>query len=268
MNRTHLIDRSELPADVQQLVAGFEKDYNSYFGSLVHFGGPALAELHRPGPLPANVRVASAERPAVLERMAAIAEIANLTDQQEADRARYLRALLDIYALLPVQAAERAAEPGTAVIAPEREGRILAEHLGVTDRHGYWTPQAKRIPMADGLIVGVDEWLPSRAERVVIIDGVVASGVTLMAMMQLALQPGATVDVFTCHSTQQGALALARHAEQLGLRLTLHIGHVSGVLNRKFYAVSPDGDGTLVLGDVGDTIAPVAATRPAPGARP
>ncbi|MET8628911.1 hypothetical protein ABZW30_35115 [Kitasatospora sp. NPDC004669] len=268
MNRSHLLNRAELPTDVQQTVSGFEKDYDTYFGHLVHFSAPTLAALHRAGPLPDTVRVASAERPAIADKMATIAQIANLPAQQEADRARYLRALLDIYALLPVQAAQRAAEPGTVVIAPEREGRILAEHLGVTDQHRRWTPQAKRMPLADGLIVGVDEWLPSQAEKVVIIDGVVASGVTLMAMMRLALRPGATVDVFTCHSTHQGALALARHAEQLGLRLTLHVGHISGVLNHKFYAVSPDDGGELVLGDVGDTIAPVAATVPPQAARP
>ncbi|MER6299753.1 hypothetical protein ABT247_09275 [Kitasatospora sp. NPDC001539] len=267
MNRSHLLNRADLPTETRDAVAGFEKHYDTYFGHLVHFSAPTLAALHRSGPLPDTVRVASTHHPAIADAMATIAEIANLPAPRPADRTRYLRALLDIYAHLPVQAAQRAAEPGTAVIAPEREGRILADHLGITDQHRRWTPQAKRIPLADGLVVGVDEWLPSRAERVVIVDGVVASGVTLMAMMQLALRPGATVDVFTCHSTHQGALALGRHAEHLGLHLTLHVGHISGVLNHKYYAVSPDDDAHLVLGDVGDTIAPVA-TVPPQGTRP
>ena len=91
----------------------------------------------------------------------------------------------------------------------------------------------------------------------VVIDGVVASGVTLMAIVRLAARTGAVVDVLTCHSTHEGALALARWADRLGVTLTLHVGHVSGALNHKYYAVDPDARDRLVLGDVGDTISPL-----------
>jgi hypothetical protein len=83
--------------------------------------------------------------------------------------------------------------------------------------------------------------------------------------MQLTVRPGADVEIFTCHSTQQGALALARYAELLQVSLTLHVGHVSGALNGKFYAVRPDAPEQLVLGDVGDTISPVAPASPPRG---
>ncbi|NEY30690.1 hypothetical protein GTU99_00470 [Streptomyces sp. PRKS01-65] len=267
MNTARLLDRAALPPHVRHTVDDFESKHDTCFSHLVHFDPRTLESLHAPGALPDNVRVASAGRPAVTERMAAVTAVANLPRQRDADRDRYLRALLDIYGMLPVHARERASVPGTTVIAPEREGRILAERLGVLPRAHGWTPQAKRMPAAGGLLVGVDERLPAQVDRLVIVDGVVASGVTLMAMLHLTLRPGADVEIFTCHSTEQGALALARCAGQLGVTLTLHVGHVSGALNGTFYAVEPDAPDRVLLGDVGDTISPVAAASPPRGRR-
>ncbi|WP_411104604.1 hypothetical protein [Streptomyces sp. cmx-4-9] len=268
MNTARLLDRTGLLPEARRTVEEYEKDHQTYFSHLVHFEPGALQALHAPGPLPATVRVASDIRPAVVDRMDTVTEIANLPAQSGADRARYLQALLDIYGLLPARVQESAARPGTTVVAPEREGRILAERLGLLAQRRNWAPQAKRIPLAGGLLVGVDEWLPSQADRLVIVDGVVASGVTLMAVMRLTARPGATVEIFTCHATRQGALALARYADRLEVALTLHVGHVSGELNAKFYAVAPDAPGRLLLGDVGDTISPVAAASPPPGSTP
>ncbi|MFF9177116.1 phosphoribosyltransferase [Streptomyces sp. NPDC014793] len=267
MNTARLLDRTELPLQARQTVDDFEKEHATYFSHLVHFDPHLLESLHAPGALPDNVRVASSGDPAVIERMAEVTAVANLPEQRDADRGRYLRALLDIYGMLPVQARDRASLPETTVIAPEREGRILAESLGVLPRKRGWTPQAKRMPVAGGLLVGLDEWLPSRAARLVVVDGVVASGVTLMAILRLACEAGAEVEVFTCHSTRQGALALARYAEELEVSLTLHVGHVSGALNGKFYAVRPDAPDQVLLGDVGDTISPVASDIPPRGPR-
>ncbi|WCD89845.1 hypothetical protein KPP03845_106269 [Streptomyces xanthophaeus] len=268
MNTAHLLDRPGLLPEARRTVEDYEKEHDTRFSHLVHFAPGTLETLHAPGPLPPNVRVASDTLPEVVERMATVTEVANLPAQSDADRARYLRALLDIYGLLPVRVRDRVTAPGTAVVAPEREGRILAERLGVLPQQRSWTPQAKRIPLEGGLLVGVDERLPSPADRLVIVDGVVASGVTLMAMMRLTVRPGAAVEIFTCHSTRQGALALARYAEQLQVSLTLHVGHVSGELNGKFYAVAPDAPGQLLLGDVGDTISPVATVPPPRGTAP
>lgn len=267
MNAARLLDRTGLPPQTRQTVDEFEKEHDTYFSHLVHFDPQLLESLHAPGALPDTIRVASAGVPAVSERMSTVTEVANLPEQREADRSRYLQALLDIYGMLPVQAQHSASAPGTTVIAPEREGRILAECLDVLPRQRGWTPHAKRMPVAGGLLVGVDEWLPSQADRLVIVDGVVASGVTLMTMLQLTLRPGADVEIFTCHSTRQGALALARYAEQLKVSLTLHVGHVSGALNGKFYAVEPDAPDQVLLGDVGDTISPVTPAFPPRGQR-
>ncbi len=251
--------RDAIPPDTRRTVEKYEREYGARFSHLLHFDSPTLKSLHAPGELPGSVRVASDGRPGVIERMAVVTEIANLPEPQEADRRDYLRALLDIYDMLPVQVRDAAAVPGAVVIAPEREGRILAERLGVVTHHQGWTPQAKRMPAAGGLLVGVDRRLPARCDRLVIVDGVVASGVTLMAMVDLATRPGAVVDVFTCHATAEGALALTRYAEQRSVSLAVHAGHVSGILNEKFYTVEPDDQSTLVLGDIGDTISPVVS---------
>lgn len=258
MDSALLVERSGLTTDALHTVERYEKQYGTRFHHLMQFGRQALKSLHAPDVLPAAVRVASESRPAVTDRMATVTAVANLSEPSEHDRLDYLRALLDIYAMLPAQAAESASAPDAVVLAPEREGRTLAELLGAGPEERCWTPQAKRMPADGGLLVGVDGRLPDPAGRLVIIDGVVASGVTLMAMMQLAAAPGATVEVFTCHATAEGALALARYARELGLSLTLHAGHVSGLLNNKFYTVEPDARTTLVLGDIGDIISPVA----------
>ncbi|MEU8548907.1 phosphoribosyltransferase [Streptomyces roseoverticillatus] len=262
MNAAHTVDRADLPLDDRCTVENYERHYGTRFGHLLRFDSQLLKTLHGPGELPGNVRVASAERPGVTEQLAVVTAVANLPEQRDADRRRYLRALLDIYGMLPSQPADRVSAPRTTVIAPEREGRILAELLHVLPHRNSLRPQVKRMPAGGGLLVGVDQQPPARAERVVIVDGVVASGVTLMAMMHLTARPGTAVEVFTCHATPEGALALARYAEQLKVSLTLHAGHVSGILNEKYYSVEPGDQATLLLGDIGDTISPVVPPSP------
>ncbi|MFI2609384.1 hypothetical protein [Kitasatospora sp. NPDC018619] len=258
MTGPRTVPRDGLLPDARRTVERYERAHGIRFRHLLRFDPPALASLHGPGELPGSVRVASAGRPEVVERMAVVTEVANLPEQRQAHRRRYLRALLDVYGLLPVRVADAAAEPGAVVLAPEREGRILAERLGVLPHPRGWTPQAKRMPAAGGLLVGLDDRLPARSDRLVIVDGVVASGVTLMAAVHLAARPGAVVDVFTCHATAAGARALTRYARQREVSLTLHVGHVSGVLDESFHSVDPGDRGTLLLGDIGDTISPVA----------
>ncbi|MGW1146703.1 hypothetical protein ACWD6I_16950 [Streptomyces sp. NPDC002454] len=77
----------------------FEKEHDTYFSHLVHFDLQVLRSLHTPGPMPQNVRVASAAHPQVAERMATVTALANLPQQQDADRTRYLQDLLGIYGI-------------------------------------------------------------------------------------------------------------------------------------------------------------------------
>jgi hypothetical protein len=240
------------------VAAGYERRFDTRFDSFVHFDAELLAGLHTPGPLTDVVPASAADR-RVIDEMATITTVANLAGQTDDDRLRYLRALEEIFGRL---AGSPAAAAGGAdlVIAPQREGRILAERIGcLPAAGGSWTPQAKRMGVDGGLLVGFDKRPAGRTGgRITVVDGVVASGVTLMAALHLVAAPGATVELFTCHATAAGAHALRRYAQRLDVRLDLHVGHVSGRLNDHFYAVDPDHHDRLVLGDIGDTISPVA----------
>jgi hypothetical protein len=251
-------DRHGCGSEMRAVAAAYERRFDTRFHAYVFFDADLLAALHAPGPLPGAAVLASATDPQVVRCMETITAIANTAEQSRQDRAQYLLALDEILARLsesPVAAAVRSA----LVIAPQREGRILAERRGcLRTPVETWTPQAKRMPVDGGLLVGFDG-PPARrtAGRVTAVDGVVASGVTLMAALQLATAPGAVVDLFTCHATAAGARALDRYAGRLGVDLTQRIGHVSGRLNDHLYAVDPDHADRLVLGDIGDTISPV-----------
>lgn len=254
-----VIDRVDGDADLLAAAAAYEQRFDTTFATFVFFDAALLADLHAEGPLPGTVVQASATDPAVADHVDALTRVANLATQSADDQARYLHTLEEIYGRLaasPVMACQGA----DLVIAPQREGRILAERLGcLPGAAPAWAPQAKRIAVRGGLLVGFDSRPPATVDgRLAVIDGVVASGVTLMAALHLAAAPGARVDIFTCHSTTAGALALARYADRLRYATTVHVGHVSGVLNDRFYAVDPVDPARLVLGDVGDTISGVA----------
>lgn len=262
MTLATVFDRADGDADLLEAATGYERRFATRFAAFVHFDAALLTGLHSPGHLPPTVRRASAADPGIVAFVDEITRVANLAAQSDDDRWRYLQALEEIYARLaasPVDACRKA----DLVIAPQREGRILAARLGcLAVGAPVWTPQAKRIAVRGGLLVGFDGRPASPVGgRIAVIDGVIASGVTLIAALQLAAASGAQVDVFTSHATAAGALALARYAERLDQRITLQIGHISGVLNDRFYAVDPADPGRLVLGDVGDTISDVAERR-------
>jgi uracil phosphoribosyltransferase len=251
-----IVARSEVDHETRGRIAEFEARYDTPFDHFVQFDRALLASLHLPIHLPASVSVAAHGDPTVLDNMAHLTRIANMPEQSPGDQADYLDALVGIYGSLAVDVRQATADTDTCVVAPQREGRLLAERLGCLPRPRQgWTPQAKRISTPHGLLVALDSALPSdNADTVVLIDGVVATGVTLMAIMQLCVAPNTDVHLFTCHSTPEGAAALVRFAAGLGARFSMHVGDVSGVLNDKFYAVSDMQSGQLILGDVGDTI--------------
>lgn len=259
MSTARVIDRVDGDADLLEAATVYERRFETTFDTFVFFDTALLTNLHAEGPLPETIVQASATDPTVADHVDALTRVANLDTQSADDQTRYLHTLEAIYSRLaasPVAACREA----DLVIAPQREGRILAERLGCLPGEApVWAPQAKRIAVRGGLLVGFDSRPPSTVDgRVVVIDGVVASGVTLMAALHLAAAPGARIDIFTSHSTAAGALALGRYADRLMHSTMVHVGHVSGVLNDRFYAVDPADPGRMVLGDVGDTISGIA----------
>lgn len=253
-----VIERTSASAAMLKAIEQYERRFDVVLETLVYFPQDLLAELHRPGPLSANVVEASPADERVIGFLETITAVANQSSPLDDDRRAYLKMLESIYACL-LGSPSAAARQADLVIAPAREGEILANRIGCVPAAALWLPHEKRIGFEGGLIVGVVP-LPSSppATRIVAIDGVMASGVTLMAALQLAAAEGAEVEVFTCHSTMAGVQALDRYAAWLGLGLSLHVGHISGLLNESFYAVDPDDPTQVVLGDVGDMISPVA----------
>lgn len=242
------------PAAMREAAEQIRHRFDTSFASLTHFGADLLAALHapadaaEPGPV-----VASATDPAVVAELDLITAVANLPTQTATDRTAYRDALLRIYRRLPVDLAALAADD-TLCVGPLREGRQLAEDLGCLPAGRDLAPSAKRISYHDGILVGLSALPPQVPQRsCLIIDGVVASGATVMAIIQELPPTVREVILVAAHTTAAGGTALYRYAAALGRQFHMVVGHVSGVLNDHFYAVTPD-DGRVVLGDVGDTI--------------
>jgi hypothetical protein len=255
--RATLIERSALDATLNPTVERYEQTFGVGFELVAHFDADLLHDLHVDGPGPARLQVASSNDTRALACIERITDIANRS-QTDDDRREYLRMLEDIYATFLTDPAAAAGE-ADLVISPRREGLLLADRIGCTPNPRVWAPHQKRMGIDDGMLVGIDG-APDHAVggRIVAIDGAIASGVTLMAALQLAARPGATVEVFSCHGTAAGIAAVDRYADRLGVTASFHVGHISGQLNDHYYAVDPPDSGRVVLGDIGDTICAVA----------
>jgi hypothetical protein len=175
------------------------------------------------------------------------------------------------------------------VVAPEREGSILARRMGWLPKDRSLHPQAKRIhpkleagqpgegggEEASGLIVGLSRvhenaegdgedgsGLPrGNFSRAILIDGAIASGGTLVAIMKavIALRPAIRrFDVVCVHTTPKAMNAIAFFAHRHDLELRVVAGRVSGDLSSQYYAIERDdarpGRNRLIVGDLGDTI--------------
>jgi hypothetical protein len=64
--------------------------------------------------------------------------------------------------------------------------------------------------------------------------------------------------IYSAHATLEGLRAIGRYATTEGLGLQIVVGHATSGLNVHFYAVLPGDPSKLMVGDLGDTISPVA----------
>lgn len=249
---------AEAPEDMRDAAKEFEVRFGATFDSLTYFSPPLLQVLHTsdsPGTVPTDVQVASFRSPAVVEEVDAMTDVANLADRTDSHRLAYRDALLRIYEALPLSVAEEAANPEVHCVGPEREGRDLAEMLGALPEDRSMTPSAKRIPYEGGILVGISGIRTDVAPvECLIIDGVVASGATMMALLQSLPVSVERVTLLTAHSTEAGVWAISRYSRLLEIDLRIAVGHVSGVLNEHFYAADKNNSSRVLLGDVGDTI--------------
>lgn len=180
--------------------------------------------------------------------------VANTANASREDRQQYLRELLNVYQQMEPQLE---INRKTLLIAPQREGALLVKALG-WDKRAQITllPHAKRVHYKEGIVVGLrDTEFSGKIDNVIVVDGAIASGSTLLALMSLLEDKGIRkIKVYAVHATERGLQTISNFAQKLGIDLTVHVGFVSGILNDHFYGVYPDNPNRLVMGDLGDTI--------------
>jgi len=248
----------EAPSEMRSAVARYERRFRTRFATLTWFSEAELARLHDMPPdedLPPSVSAPSQEDAAVRGAMRTIGEVANTESKTPGQRRDFLSALRGLYGALPAWPQDLASEDDVLCVGPEREGRQLGEQLGCLPADRRLTPHAKRIPLDGGLLVGLSEIDVEGYERCLIVDGVVATGATLMAVMDCLLPDVSSFSVFTAQSTPAGLWAVSRYGEMAGVEVNVAVGAIGGRLNEKYYAVDPADANSLVVGDIGDTIA-------------
>jgi predicted O-methyltransferase YrrM len=251
------------PAAMRDAASAFRARFRIDFDTLTYFPESVLSEAHRKGvdepELMQRVSIASERDPSVRECFDVLGRVANRPAPTLADRAAYFDALKRVYEHLDDRPA---VADGVIVVAPEREGRILAESLGWLRLDRDQAPHAKRIPYAHGLLVGIGGSHPvAENARIAIVDGAIASGATILALLEQLARPGMRVDIYSVHAAREGLRTVVRFALRTGIDVHVHAGHVTAGLSAKFYAVD-DGDGSLIVGDLGDTIEGVASEGP------
>jgi putative hydrolase of HD superfamily len=263
--RFRRVPAAQVDPALRDKLQSMESAYGIALPTLMAFDQDALQALHGHAPCTgchaSRVEVASWGDARIAPQIRRLGELARLPSPSSGDRLAYKEILLSIYRALPADMAQWVADPGTLVVAPQREGYLLAQALGWLPRGRFLAPHAKRFKHGDGMVVGFDLVPPpTRYRRCVLVDGAMASGVSLMAMMiELAPQVDQFI-VLTVHSTGMAINALRQLASQLQRPLLIHAGDVGGELNDKFYAVVPGtSPPVLLVGDLGDMIAGPAA---------
>jgi hypothetical protein len=101
----------------------------------------------------------------------------------------------------------------------------------------------------------------SPVEKCLIVDGAVASGATVMAVMNLLSPMVKTFKLFSVHATLQGLWAIYRFAQGKGLNMTMEVGHATDGVNARYNANYADEPNRVVVGDMGDVICPLEANE-------
>jgi hypothetical protein len=259
--------RAEASGEMLAAAARYEARFGIRFETLTLFTKDLLRELHEaPGDgaeLPADVLIASRSDASILARIEALGEVANASAIGPGQRESYYTALQEIYRALPAKPGWALHDPSVLYLAPEREGRILAEALAWLPRGHALHPHAKRIPFAEGLLIGLSKLAgDSSCSTAVLIDGAIASGATLITLMESLRSAISEFYIYSVHCAPEGARAILRYGEWADLDIHMVVGHCSGELNRKFYAIDPEETDRVIVGDLGDIISELAAKRP------
>ena len=241
--------RSEAAAEMQVAAEQFEETFHVRFDALTYLDYPTLTALHREDPALDSAVVLAAD---VNAERSLLTKVANKVALTKAERLQYFAALVSIYQKLPRTPVGELENRDVLFLGIEREGRMLAEKLQWLPPHHSGSLHAKRVPLNSGLLIGTAPIDPSPRTAfrdAVIIDGAIASGATIIAVLKK--HAFKTVQVYSAHASNQGVRALFRYAQQEGIDITVTVGFMTDGLNRLFYAVDR---GLKVVGDLGDTI--------------
>jgi hypothetical protein len=240
----------------------FERRFGIRFDTFTFFSGDVLSELHRqadlPTEVPENVQVVSLRDRSISPLIATLTEVANSKEISTEQRRLYYTTLLAIYHKLLVNPHQVCSDRDTFVVGIEREGRIWAESLGCLPPGRSLRPHAKRICFNGGIAVGVSK-IPSllKYSKCIIIDGAIASGATMIALIEKLRGSMGSFHVYSAHGPYEGLRAIARYAVSEDLDLHLTVGHATLGLNDHYYATCPGQPDRVVVGDLGDTISPL-----------
>ena len=259
--RTKLAQQQKLWAAAER----YEDRFHIKFKWLTHFPAELLHELQRAGQgtaVPEGVVVASVQDKSIESHMQELQEIANEPSLTQAQRDRYYQNLLAIYRKLPESPEVMSKKRDTLCIGVQREGCLLGEAMGWLPKRGdhVLRPHAKRVPFEEGdgkrgLLVGLTQIGPvKRFVRCVIIDGAIASGATVMALIERLSPDIDEFHVYSVHATVEGLRAIVEYAHRLGVRVKITVGHATEGIDDHFYAVVKDHTDRVVIGDLGDTI--------------
>jgi hypothetical protein len=211
------------------------------------------------------------------DAFAVFADIANRKPHEYAnkdERREYLSQLLEVYQKMQKKSSDlrTALDDATSlVIAPKREGSILAREMGWDQlESGFVEPDAKRIHFKDaggaedGLVVGLSGLeidSPTNYKRAVLVDGAIASGATLNAIIKLLRTSIKEFHIVCVHATEEGLKTFQSYVEHRkadGITVQIHAGRVCGKLSSHYYAIEEDPADNrrnrLIVGDLGDTI--------------
>jgi hypothetical protein len=252
-------ERADAPLTMWKAAQEYELKFHTRFDSLTYFPKELLIKLHSVesdiSKLPSNVTIASYSDPTILDAMRVLEQVANTKTPSVGQRQDYFSALKRIYRKLPSRPDEAAQDEHALFVGIEREGRILAKSMGWLPRTHSFHPEAKRIPFEEGLLIGLSEVPPLREyDRCFVIDGAIASGATIITVIEKLRLFTSSFNVFSIHSPYEGLQSLTRYGSAQGLDLRITVGHATRGINDHYYAIDPVDPSRVIVGDLGDTI--------------
>lgn len=262
-----ILTRDELSPNQKNDVEEYEVRYKLQFDRFAAFSQERFNQLHNFQGVASDyeeiiLSETSKLKTEVMDHFKILTEVANLDENTKGERIRYRKALLEIYGMMMTSNNDPRSlisDDQTLLVAPEREGAILARKMKWTPDGRSFFPDAKRIADGDGVLVGLRGLALEGREfqRAVLVDGAIASGATLLAIMKSLRGTIGEFHIYCIHSTREALNAIKAYSARHGLRIRVVAGHVTSGMNR-YYAVQYDeatGRNLFVVGDLGDTIA-------------